>query len=138
MIGCNFVRQFLKTLGPPLCLLLCCSIGAFAQSLSEKRDSAEMAKTISFRDTSTKAAINAVGKQLKLNVIFDDTVKESDRLTLELRDVSLEKALKIVLLVKGLQARIIEENTIIVFPDNAANRERYGQYEFWPANPDKI
>ncbi|MGE3436789.1 MAG: STN domain-containing protein [Blastocatellales bacterium] len=92
-----------------------------------------MAQIISFKDTSLKAAINSVGKQLNLNVVFDEAIKDSEKLTLELREVSFEQALKIFLVAKRLQARIIEENTIIVFPDNATNRERYGQYELWPA-----
>ena len=51
-------------------------------------------------------------------------------------DVTIEQALKTILEDKKLQARIIEEKTIIVFPDNEAKRKKYEQYELWPAKSD--
>jgi len=44
--------------------------------------------------------------------------------------------MKIILIQKKLQARTIEENTIIIFPDNETNRQRYGQDEIWPSKSD--
>jgi type II secretory pathway component HofQ len=70
-----------------------------------------------------------------LIVEFDVTVKE-DRLSIELTDVTLEQALKIILEEKKLQARMMEEKTIIVFPDNETNRKKYEQYEPWPPKSD--
>jgi type II secretory pathway component GspD/PulD (secretin) len=136
MISHNVVRQSLKTLTPALLLLLCCSIGAFAQSPSEPQDSVkkDLVK-VTFRSMSVKIAIDSLVKQMGLNVVFDDTVKE-DRLTIELNDVTIKQALKIILLSKNLQARIMEEKTIIVFPDNEANRQKYEQYELWPPKSD--
>ncbi|MGE0127054.1 MAG: STN domain-containing protein [Blastocatellales bacterium] len=133
MINRSFVQRSRKILASALFLLLCCSGAALAQTPSDVQELGNVAQIISFKDTSLKAAINSVGKQLNLNVVFDEAIKDSEKLTLELREVSFEQALKIFLVAKRLQARIIEENTIIVFPDNATNRERYGQYELWPA-----
>jgi len=135
MISHYLVQQFLKSLAPAFLLLICCSVAGLAQSV-EVQELGPAKQTISFKDVSMSVAIEAVAKQLKLNVVFDDTVKKNDKLTIELRDVTLEQTLKIFLVAKGLQARIIEENTIIVFPDNADNRQRYGQYELWPAKSD--
>ncbi|MCI0665151.1 MAG: STN domain-containing protein [Acidobacteria bacterium] len=135
MISRNVIRQSLKTLAPAMFLLVCFSITAFAQSPAEAQDSVQKDRTnISF-NSPVKAAIDTLGKQLKLNVVFDDSVKD-ERLTLELKDVTVKQTMKIILIQKKLQARTIEENTIIIFPDNEANRERYGQYEIWPAKSD--
>src|SRR4030095_10151641 len=135
MISRNLIRQSLKTLAPAFFLLLCCSIGAFAQSPSATRESAQTTKTVFFNDAALKATISAIGSQLNLNVVFDDSMRD-EKLTLELKDVTPKQVMKIVLIQKKLQARTIEENTIIVFPDNEANRRRYGQYELWPAKSD--
>lgn len=135
MISRNVIRQSLKTLAPALFLLLCCSIGAFAQSALAPKESAQIAKAISFKDAALKATISDVGNQLGLNVVFDDSVMDKS-LTLELKNVTAKQVMKIILIQKKLQARTIEENTIIVFPDNEANRRRYGQYERWPAKLD--
>jgi len=45
--------------------------------------------------------------------------------------------LKIILEEKKLQARFMEEKTIIVFPDNEAKRKKYEQYELWPQKSDE-
>ena len=136
MISRNLHRQFLKNLTPALFLLLCCSISAFSQSPSESQESGQKErKPITFQNILAKAAISVLGKQMGLDVVFDETVKE-DRLTIELTDVTLEQALKIILEEKKLQARIIEEKSIIVFPDNEAKRKKYEQYELWPAKSD--
>ena len=136
MISPNVIRQSLKILTPALFLLLCCSIGAFAQSPSEPQDSVKknLAK-VAFRNTSVKVAISAVGKQMGFEVVFDDTVEE-DRITIELNDVTIEQALKTILEEKKLQARILEEKTLVVFPDNEAKRKKYEQYEPWPVKSD--
>ncbi len=136
MINRSFVRHSLKTLTPAVFLLLCYSIVGLAQTPSDVQELGPRTMSISFKDTSLKTAIQSVGKQLNLNVRFDEAIKDGEKITIELRDVSLETALKIFLLAKRLQARIIEENTIIVFPDNADNRQKYGQYELWPAKSD--
>ena len=132
----NFNRHALKTISSALFILLCCSIGAFAQSPSEHKSSGQKdLSKITFNSTPVKAAISAVVSQLGLNVVFDDSVRD-DRLTIELNDVTMEQGLKIILVAKKLEARIIEEKTIIVFPDNNTNRHRYEQYELWPAKTD--
>jgi type II secretory pathway component GspD/PulD (secretin) len=136
MINHSFVRQYVKTAGAIAFLFLCCSSCAFAQSPSETQDSTMMAQSINMNNMSLKTAINSVGKQLNLNIVFDDAVRDSDKLTIELKDVTLQQALKIFLIAKRLQARIIEEKTIIVYPDNETNRNRYAEYELWPAKSD--
>jgi len=135
MISRNVIRQSLKTLTPALFLLLCCSMSAFAQSPSEAQKSAQTAQNVSYKDAALKTVISSLGTQLNLNVVFDDSMRD-DRLNVELKDVTAKQVMKIILIQKKLQARTIEENTIIVFPDNATNSKRYSQYEIWPAKSD--
>jgi type II secretory pathway component GspD/PulD (secretin) len=135
MISRNVIRQSLKTLAPAMFLLLCCSIGAFAQATAKTQESTQTTKEVAFKDAGLKTTISSLGSQINLNVVFDDAVKD-DRLTLELKDVTAKQVMKIILIQKKLQARTIEENTIIVFPDNETNRQRYGQYEIWPSKSE--
>src|SRR5262249_17183617 len=80
-----------------------------------------------------KSAVSFVGKQLGLKVVFDDSVKD-DSLSIELIDVTPEQGLKLIFDEKKLQARIMEEKTIIVYRDDEANHKKYEQYDLWPAN----
>src|SRR5262249_21472634 len=135
MFSRNPVRQSLKTLAPALFLLLCCSIGAYAQSPSEPQESRKKDLARVAFNSPVKPAISTLGKQMRLNIVFDDAVRD-EMITIELNDVTLEQALKIILEEKKLQARIIEENTIIIAPDNETCRYFYKQYELWPAKSD--
>jgi type II secretory pathway component GspD/PulD (secretin) len=136
MISRNVIRKSLKTLTPSLFLLLCCSISAFAQSPAESQEPRQKdLANVTFGSSPVKAAINLVVSQMGFNVVFDETIKD-DAFSIELTDVTMEQALKIIFVAKRLQARIIEEKKIIVFPDNEANHEKYRQYELWPAKSD--
>src|SRR5690349_12499989 len=100
MINYDFVRGALRATGAVIVVLFCCTMGAFAQSQSETHESTTTAQTINMKDTSLKAAINAVGKQLGLNIVYDEAIRENDKLTIELKDVSFKQALKIFLVAK--------------------------------------
>src|SRR5262245_12472921 len=136
MISRNVIRKSIKALTPSLFLLLCCSISAFAQSPAESKEPRQKdLANVTFKSSPLEAAINSVVSQMGLNVVVDETIK-NDKLSIELIDVTMEQALKIIFVAKRLQARIIEEKTIIVFPDNEENRQKYAQYELWPAKSD--
>src|SRR5262245_12111581 len=90
-----------------------------------------------FRETEFKVVLSTLGKQLQLNIVFDDQVKGGDKVNVELSDVTVEQAMKIILIQKKYQARVIERNTIIVFPDNDTNRKRYAEYDLWPPKKDE-
>jgi len=136
MINHSFVRQALRSMGAISFVLFCCSFVASGQSQSETRRPAEIAQQVIFKDSLVKQALVGLGQHLKLNVVLDDAVRDTDRLTIELKDVTFEQAMKIIMMQKRLQAKTIEENTIIVFPDNETNRKRYAEYELWPAKSD--
>jgi hypothetical protein len=135
LISRNFVQQSLKTLAPGLFLLFCFSIGESARSTSKAREPRPESPDVEFKYSGTrvKVAIAAMGEGIGLKVEFDESVNESEVIYIEGKDVTGEQALKILLAAKSLQARIIEENKIIVFPDNEANCQKYGRYEPWPA-----
>jgi hypothetical protein len=128
MISRNVIRRSLQTLAPVMFLLLCSPISAFAQSPSKPP---ELIRIV-FKNSTVKTAISLVGKRIGLKVVFDDTVMD-DSLSIELIDVTPEQGLKLIFEAKKLQARIIEENTIIVYLDDEAKRKKYEQYDLWPA-----
>ncbi len=118
-------------------VFFCLPLAAFAQSSDQDEKKVGVAKDIVFRDTSLKVALQALGKQIDLNVVFDESVKDSSKLTIELHEVTLEAAMKIIFIQARLQARLIEEKTIIVFADNPINRHRFSEHKPWPAKPDQ-
>ena len=113
-------RPCRKTFLPILFVLLiltCLPIAGWGQSAESPQDEEKAPQNIAFRDASLKAALATMGKQLKINVVYDDAVKDI-RLSIELKDVTIKAAMKIILIQQHLQARLIEDKTILIFPDN--------------------
>ncbi len=74
-----------------------------------------------------KAAVGVLAKQLGLNVVFDDSVKD-DKVNIEMDDVTPAKALDIILLQKKHTFEQVDRRTIFVYPDNGTNRPRFERF----------
>jgi general secretion pathway protein D len=66
----------------------------------------------------------AIGKAYGFNVIFDPKLKD-DRIPIELRDVTSERALEIVMQAAGHFYKVLDPKTIVVAEDNPQNRRDY-------------
>ena len=111
-----------------LITLLCVSNVGLAQTLKPK---STQATVIDFKDMSLKMVVKNLASQLKLNVVFDDSFRDQPKYDLELSDVTLEVALKIVLLQTKSIAKVIEDKTIILLADNPTSKERFSDYATW-------
>jgi len=131
--------QSYKSLPPilvALFVLICLPIAGWGQSVEQGKNEDGPVKKIQFKDARVKAVLTTFGKQLNINVVYDDAVKDVN-LNIELNDMTMKAVMKIILDQEHLQARLIEEKTIIIFPDTEANRQRYEQYKVWPEDTDK-
>lgn len=72
----------------------------------------------------------------RLEVIFDDSVKDS-KLTIDLKDVPVRKAIKTILESKKLNARLKDEKFVVIFADTSENREKYSDLKPWPEESEK-
>src|SRR5262245_46665850 len=100
MISRNVIRISLMSLTSALLLLLCFSINASAQAPAELQDpDAKNRATFSF-NSPLKAAIDVLGRQMNLDVVFDDTIKNS-KISIMVNDVTIEQALEIIFVAKG-------------------------------------
>jgi general secretion pathway protein D len=71
-----------------------------------------------------KEIYEALGKAYGFNVIFDPKLKD-DRIPVELRDVTAERALEILMQAAGHFYKVLDESTIIVAEDTPQNRREY-------------
>ncbi|MFZ4987123.1 MAG: FecR domain-containing protein, partial [Blastocatellia bacterium] len=79
---------------------------------------------VSFKDTKLKTVVSHLGRQLNLNVVFDETVKDSP-VTIDLKEVTLAKALDIILKIYKYSFEQVDNRTILVYADNPTNRPRF-------------
>ncbi|MDQ3010391.1 MAG: cohesin domain-containing protein [Acidobacteriota bacterium] len=81
-------------------------------------------QNVAFKDANVKSVINTLGKQLNLNVLFDDAIKE-EKMSVDMSDVTLTKAFDNILFMKKLTFEQMDRRTIIVYQDNATNKPRF-------------
>jgi general secretion pathway protein D len=81
--------------------------------------------TLNFpRPKPVKEIYNAIGKAYGFNVLFDPKLKD-DRLAIELRDLTAEQALEMVMQAAGHFYKVLDENSIIIAEDTPQNRREY-------------
>ncbi len=76
-------------------------------------------------ETPVKEIYKALGNAFGINVLFDQAVKDSDRLAIELKDVTARDALERVMQAANHFYKVLDEHTIIVVPDNPQARRDY-------------
>ena len=81
--------------------------------------------TLNFpRPKPIKEIYNAIGKAYGFNVLFDPKLKD-DRLAIELRDLTAEQALEMVMQGAGHFYKVLDEHSIIIADDTPQNRREY-------------
>jgi general secretion pathway protein D len=85
----------------------------------------DLLQQIKFKEgTSLKLVIANLASQLNLNVIFDESFKDTNKFSFTLTDVTLAKALDLLLLQNKLIFVQVDRRTIMIYSDNPANRQR--------------
>ena len=79
--------------------------------------------TLEFRDAPLKSVFDVLSQSSGINFIFDHDVRPDLRATILLRDTSLEDALNFLLVTNQLEKKVLNENTILVYP-NVPNKAR--------------
>ena len=91
-------------------------------SITDKQDKINL----SLRDSDVKQVLRMFADKAGLNIIFHSSVSGS--VTLDLVDVSLNEAFKLVLKISGL-TYYLDDNTLIVMSKNDANNEAFASRE---------
>jgi general secretion pathway protein D len=99
-------------------------VGNEIQLNTKPRSRGDVATNVKFTGTQLKSAIKTLTEPLKLNVVFDDSIR-NDPVTIEMNDVTVARALDIVLMQKKLAFEQVDRRTIFIYPDNVNNRPRF-------------
>ncbi len=78
--------------------------------------------TLEFVDTSFKQVLEALSRHSGLNFILDKDVPPTISITLFLRQVSVEDALEVMLATNQLRKRVLNETTVLIYPDTTAKQ----------------
>jgi general secretion pathway protein D len=95
--------------------------------------------TLEFRDATLRNVFETLARTSNVNFVFDRDVRSDTRVTVFLRGVSLDEAVRTILQTQGLDMRRLNEATYLVYPNTAAKGREYVPLEaraFWLSNAD--
>src|SRR6266496_3604805 len=81
--------------------------------------------TLEFRDTPLRTVFEMISKNSGLNFLFDRDVRPDLRTTLFVRNTSIEDVIRFVLVTNQLERKVLNENTLLVYPNTPAKAKDY-------------
>ena len=80
--------------------------------------------TLRFTEVGLEKIFESLGKVSGVNILFDEGFRDK-KASVNLTNVSFEEALDRITFVNRLFYKVLDQNTVIVIPDSAANRRKY-------------
>jgi hypothetical protein len=119
------------------------TIAPMAITATARYQTRETVASIRFsKGSRLKTAISYLGKQLGLNVVYDDSIKDSQQLDeVNLENVSLAKAVEIILKNNKCSFERVDDSTIRIKAENPAgsqNSESFESFYAKTASPPKV
>jgi general secretion pathway protein D len=81
--------------------------------------------TIEFRDTPLKTVFEVISRTSGLNFVFDKDVRADQKTTIFLRNSTIEAAINVLLLTNQLEQRVLDGNSILIYPNTPAKQKEY-------------
>jgi len=78
-----------------------------------------------FEEAEIGKIFEAIGKASGINFVFDDKVDAQKPLTIDIGNVSMEKALDVLMLQTKNFYKVIDEHTLLIAPDTRQKRQEY-------------
>ncbi|MFD2366049.1 secretin N-terminal domain-containing protein [Pseudoduganella sp. GCM10020061] len=95
--------------------------------------------TIEFRDAPLRQVFEVLSRRSGLNFLFDKDVRSDSRTSIFLKNSTVEAAIHYLLTTNQLEQQVMDENTILIYPNVAAKVREYQQMvvkTFYLANAD--
>jgi general secretion pathway protein D len=95
--------------------------------------------TIEFRDTPLKTVFEVISRTSGLNFVFDKDLRADQKVTIFLRNSTIEAAINLVLLTNQLEQRVLDGNSILIYPNTPLKQRDYQALTvrtFYLANSD--
>ena len=80
--------------------------------------------TLRFTEVGLEKIYESLGKVAGVNILFDEGFRDK-KASVNLTNVSFEEALDRISFVNRLFYKVLDQNTVIIVPDSAANRRKY-------------
>ncbi len=81
--------------------------------------------TLDFRDAPLRGVMEGLARTSGINFVFDKDVRADARLTVYLKDVTLDDALKVILSTQQLDRKLLNESTVLIYPNTQPKQREH-------------
>ena len=81
--------------------------------------------TLEFRDAPLRQVFEALSRSSDVNFVFDKDVRSDARVTILLRNVSLDEAMRVILGTQQLDRKLLNDNSVLIYPNNTAKQREH-------------
>ena len=95
--------------------------------------------TIELRDAPVRTVFELLSKRSGLNFVYDRDVPADLRVTVFVRDTTIEEVIRFVLVTSQLERRVLNPNTVLIYPNTPQKAQAYRELtvkSFYLANAD--
>ncbi len=95
--------------------------------------------SLELRDVTLRNVFDVLRAPSGVNFVLDRDVRADQRTTILLRDASIEEVIRMVLLTNQLEQKVLNENTVLVYPNTPQKLREYQELvvkSFYLANAD--
>lgn len=95
--------------------------------------------TLEFRDAPLRTVFEAISRTAGINFVFDKDVRADTRVSVFVRNTSIDEVIRLVLQTNQLDRKVLNSNSVLVYPSSAAKQREYQELvtrTFFLANTD--
>lgn len=81
--------------------------------------------SLEFRDAPLRTVFEAMGRGAGVNFVFDKDVKGDAKVTVYLKDVSLDEAMRVILATQQLERKLLNDRSVLIYPATAAKQREH-------------
>jgi general secretion pathway protein D len=81
--------------------------------------------TLEFRDAQIRTVFEMLSKTSGINFVFDRDVKPDAKITIFVRNTTLDDVLKLILTTNQLDRKVLNDNSVLVYPNTPAKQKDY-------------
>lgn len=81
--------------------------------------------TLQFRDANLKMVMEAIARTTGINILIDKEVRNDIKVTLFVKDSTVEDTLDLLMFQNQLERRVLGDNTVLIYPATAAKNKDY-------------
>jgi general secretion pathway protein D len=97
--------------------------------------------SLEFHDAEMKTVFEMISRSAGINFVFDKDVKSQTKVTLFVRDTSIDEVVRLILATNQLERKMLNENSVLIYPNTPAKAKEYQELvtrSFYLANAEVL